>query len=86
MHKPAIPPAHIFLRSYREFVSEIEYLEKNNFADDATRALFVDAVFFNSAFGLYTIMRLTFECFETGGVLSSSQFTTLRCTIIVQQM
>jgi hypothetical protein len=44
---------HFPPRSYREFVSEIEYLQANNFVDDATRAIFVDAVFYNTAFGLY---------------------------------
>jgi hypothetical protein len=69
---------HIAPRSYHEFVSEIEYLQTNNFVDDATRAIFVDTVFYNSAFGLYTMVRLVFECFETGGVMSSSQVATFR--------
>jgi hypothetical protein len=72
------PTTHIPPRSYHEFVSEIEYLQTNNFVDDATRAIFVDAVFYNSAFGLYTMVRLVFECFETGGVMSSSQVATFR--------
>ncbi len=64
--------------SYHAFRSEIEYLQDNQFIDAATRAVFVDAVIYNPSFGLFTIVRLVFECFETGGVSSTAQIATYR--------
>jgi hypothetical protein len=40
--------------------------------------VFVDSILYNPSFGLYTIVRLVFECFETGGVASSAQIATYR--------
>jgi hypothetical protein len=68
----------MFSSSYHAFRSEIEFLEKNRFIDAATRAVFVDSILYNPSFGLYTIVRLVFECFETGGVASSAQIATYR--------
>jgi hypothetical protein len=73
-----------FSRTYREFRSEIEYLEKNGFIDSATRAVFVDAMFYNQALGLYSMVRLVFECYETGGVTTMAQVSTFRCILFAE--
>jgi hypothetical protein len=66
-------------RAYHEFRSEIDYLQSNGFIDSATRAIFVDAILYNQAFGLYTMVRLVFEYHETGSVTTMAQIATYRC-------
>ena len=75
---PHFSRANPLRRSYSAFRSEIQNLESNNFIDAATRAMFVDLSFYNGAFGLFTIVRLSFEFFETGGVNSAAQVATYR--------
>lgn len=68
----------ILPRAYHEFRSEIDYLQSNGFIDSATRAIFVDAILYNQAFGLYTMVRLVFEYHETGSVTTMAQIATYR--------
>jgi hypothetical protein len=68
------------LPSYNRTVAELTLADHrlNNWLDPATRALFVDALFYNPNQRQFVAMRLTAEAPPFGGVWTTATFEPLR--------
>lgn len=60
-----------YVRSQERFVNDWKELEKHQWLDKATRALFIDMITFNPSVNLFSNIKLVFEMPSTGGVFPS---------------
>ncbi|XP_021266439.1 polycystic kidney disease 2-like 2 protein isoform X2 [Numida meleagris] len=65
-------------KSKQEGMEKLEFLRKNGWITQGTRAVFIDFSTFNANINLFCIVRLVVEFPATGGALTSSQIRSVK--------
>ena len=58
-------------RTNQRFINDLNELERYNWLDKATRALFIDIITYNPSVNLFSYIKFTFEMPLTGGIFPS---------------
>jgi len=58
-------------RTNKRFINDLNELERYNWLDKATRALFIDIITYNPSVNLFSYIKLVFEMPLTGGIFPS---------------
>ena len=58
-------------RTNTRFINDLNELEKFNWLDKATRALFIDIITYNPSVNLFSYIKIAFEMPLTGGIFPS---------------
>ncbi len=58
-------------RTNKRFINDLNELERYDWLDKATRALFIDIITYNPSVNLFSYIKLVFEMPLTGGIFPS---------------